>query len=301
MPFNLAINKENLQLEEFYTTGPLGWVQAYQDCQTKGFKQLTMPEQIEARIAAPDDSPLWQKWNDTISMKLTGRTRSSNVSRNGGTPVVAFYHGPLQISLKYIQQQIQENQLVHGALRITLKQFDAMLQQCSPENVIDYQTLKSSRSGKVSLTAALDHPQTVPFIGSRERAETYLSRFAQVYNTEEIGISHYDDLSNYQSSLMRPLCLGYDYYIGLAADNGFESAGRFFGVRALQNSSSQETTIENSQQSSNSQPRIIQPPRLLISGRELTLEERTILEKVEKGEGFQYKGYTYLPAIRKRR
>lgn len=189
MPFNIAINNENLQVEEFYVTDSHGWVQAAQDCEAAGYRRLTMPEQVEARIAVPNNSPLWQKYNDTTSMRLTGRTRSSNHSRNGGTPVVGYYHGALQIPLKYIQQQIQGYHLVNNALRITQAEFDAMLQQCLSENVIDYQALRSSRSGKVPLTEALAHPQTVPFIGSRERAERYLPRFAQVYNTEEIGIS----------------------------------------------------------------------------------------------------------------
>ena len=126
MPFTINIQGNDVQVEQFYREGSLGWVNSARACLEASYQPLTMPEAVEARIAAPNNSPLWQNWNDTLSMRLTGRTPPSNVSRPGGTPVDAYYHGFLPVTLDYIQTQISGKQLVNGALRISQKQFDAI-------------------------------------------------------------------------------------------------------------------------------------------------------------------------------
>ena len=223
---------QNMQVERFFREGRLCYVESARAALAAGYNLPNAIEASEARIALEATSPVWRDWMDTISMRLTGRTNSSNVSRPGGSPVDAYYHGPLQIPLEYIQKQINRKLLINHVLRITQHQFDLMLAKTPADCIINLDVLVSSHSGDVLLSKAINHPQTIPFFASKERAERYLTKYGQVKDPNRIGIYHCNDL-NETSPILRPLCLSDRG--GLGAGMRLDCNGSFFGVRQSQN------------------------------------------------------------------
>lgn len=290
MAINLVLNGAPVQVEEFYETGSLGLVNAARACETAGYEKPTMPKVLSIRIAAPNDSRVWQPWNDSISFKITGRTPSSNYSRNGGTPATGYCHAPEAlriITLDYIERAINEGRLINGALPVSQQVFQAILDLTPAECKLSgraFQNLISSASGEIPFNSFLTHPQVIPFCGSEDLAQAYLDKFRQVYPTRtKIGNWHYKgDLQDVP--LVRPLCLG---YVGdcLDANGSFDDDGRLFGVRPC----AEGACATQNEPSSN-------PTEVpTIKGRELTLEERTILEAINSGRSFTSKGKTYSP------
>ncbi|MDP3698924.1 MAG: hypothetical protein Q8R47_05020, partial [Nanoarchaeota archaeon] len=70
----------------------------------------------------------------------------------------------------------------------------------------------------------------IPYLGGQTRAEQYLQKHQQVYNTSKIGVWHCDDLLVDQP-LGRVLFLGYSQYGDLYASSNLYYDGRFLGVR----------------------------------------------------------------------
>ncbi|MBI4739697.1 hypothetical protein HY772_09255 [Candidatus Woesearchaeota archaeon] len=83
----------------------------------------------------------------------------------------------------------------------------------------------------ISIRDALKHPQTIPFLGGRERAKQYLAKHVQVYGSR-IGISHSDDLD--EKPRGRLLFLGVSRYDGLLGYCGLSIFGRLVGVGAAE-------------------------------------------------------------------
>jgi len=244
MIFKLCVDGRNLEFKEFFTEWnphrldnsfrswirkDSPWMNSAETCRTAGYKIPTMPELIEARIYANENSPLWHSYYDSISSILIGRTRSSNFSRNGGSIIAAYLHEPLNIFSDCAQEW---DVIPNIELNVINLGFDTILQKCLPQNIINYDILKNSISGLVPLKEALKHPQLVPFIGSKEIAERYLERFQEVYKSKEIGIWHWHTTSNINPPhpLIRPLSLSYNGDIMAYWEKDLGS--RFFGIKS---------------------------------------------------------------------
>ena len=199
--------------------------QALENCQKEGFEAVFMPQLIDARIEAPKDARIWQTWYSAPSIRATGRTKQ-------GIPVVVYAHIPNYFSDPENIEEAMEQGLINGAGILPQKEFQKLLDLEDDKNVflVDYNELKSSKSTIISSKGALEHPQTIPFIGGRERAEAYLGRHKEVYGNS-IGMRHSDDLHDKPTG--RLLFLGYDCDDDLNGSYDLHYLeGRFVGVRA---------------------------------------------------------------------
>jgi hypothetical protein len=114
--------------------------------------------------------------------------------------------------------------------------------------IVDYGTLRKSKSEIIPVGSALEHPMVVPFLGGQKRAEAYLKRHEEVYGSN-IGVGHFDDFSE-DSALARLLVVG-NYY-DLGGDILLSSYGRFRGVRNV-------TAEGGSQKTSSGSKGIVRP------------------------------------------
>ncbi|MEK6963343.1 MAG: hypothetical protein AABX70_02865 [Nanoarchaeota archaeon] len=224
--------QEGKEFERLETNGVPA---ALEDCIEAGYSPLFIPQVADTRIAAPKENRVWQVWYSTPSIRATGRTTTSNARRPSGTPVVVYVHKPNFFSdSKNIREALPK--LVNGAGRLPQEEFDAYVgadgQTDAVGNrlvwVIDYDALQKASSSQIKVKSALEHPQTVPFLGGEERAERYLSRHQEVYGSN-IGNWHSNDLSD-ESPLARCLFVG-GSSIGLDGDDILYS-GRVLGVSA---------------------------------------------------------------------
>lgn len=205
-----------IETEEFYDTS------VYRTLITlfkENYEPLFMPSFTDMRIEAPKDAIIWQNWYCTPSIKVTGRTE-------GRKMVVVYAHVPNYFSNP---DNIKDKWkgLANGAGIMPDKEFQGLLDLEDNKNifVVDYKILRNSESGVILLKDAIKHPQTIPFLGGKERAERYLERHKEV-DGEKIGIFYSDDL--HDRPFGRLLFIGgkYDYGLGVI----FE-CGRFVGVR----------------------------------------------------------------------
>ncbi|MBI4738426.1 hypothetical protein HY772_02500 [Candidatus Woesearchaeota archaeon] len=186
---------------------------------------LYMPQVVDARIGAAKDSPLFQNWWTTPSVRVTGKSR-------GGHNVVAYAHVPNYFSDPLNIKTAREAGLRNGAGIMPVPDFYALLEREDNKTVfvVDYDTLCNAESDVISVSAALKHPQTIPFLGGRERAEQYLAKHAEVYG-KNIGIWYSDDLE--ENPRGRFLFLGYGSG-GLGGYVDLNNCGRFVGVVAAE-------------------------------------------------------------------
>mgnify|MGYP001593958681 FL=1 len=84
-------------------------------------------------------------------------------------------------------------------------------------------------NGLIKVDKALDHPQTLPFLGvSREEARVYLKKHKQVYGPD-IGIWHCDDLG--EEPVARPLLIGFASKGIFDGANNLDNGGHVLGER----------------------------------------------------------------------
>lgn len=193
-----------------------------------GYKPLFMPEIADTRIAASEDDAIFQDWYIAQSIRATGRGKSTVFSHKGGTEFVVYAHHPNYFSKpENIRKAVKNDELINGAGTMPPEEFQKLLDMEDGKNifVIGYRELKDSTNGVIPVSKALKHPQTIPFLGGKERAEAYLKKHKQVYG-DQIGIWYSDDLTD--KPLGRLLLVG-SYGYGLYGDLG--GAGRFVGVR----------------------------------------------------------------------
>ncbi len=177
-------------------------------CPSLGYQVLFMPQLVDARIEAHAEEGIWYQGRGfpiaAPSIKATGETKQ-------GTPVVVFAHVPNYFSNPDNIKRAIKRGLVVGAGKMPKKEFQRLLGLEDNENVfvVDYTTLSRSPSATISLSEALKHPQTVPFLGGKERAEKYLEKYEKVYG-DPIGIWHFPDLA--EQPVGRWLCFGNIHY-----------------------------------------------------------------------------------------
>jgi hypothetical protein len=219
----------------FYKEGKYGVADALDECFKAGYEPLYMPEIADTRIAASNGDRIWQDWYISPSLRATGRGKSTNVSHKGGTEFVVYVHKPNYFSYpKNIRKAVKSNEFVNGAGIVPPEEFQKLLDLEDGENVfvMGYRELRDSPSKVIPVSDALKHPQTIPFLGGKERAEAYLEKHRQVYG-DKIGIWHSDDLAD--RPLGRLLVVGYDYCGGGLGGGGLLlGSGRFLGVKGAE-------------------------------------------------------------------
>ena len=200
-----------------------GVEKALQECYKAKCEPVYMPQLADARISAPKGSPLWNQWYTTPSVRVTGKTKTGN-------PVVVYAHVPNYFSKPNHVAKAANEGLRNGAGKMPTKDFYKLLGLEDNEHVfvVDYNKLKTSSSGFIDVAQALEHPQTIPFLGGQVRAGQYLQKHQQVYNTTKIGIWHCDDLADEPCG--RVLFLGGNLD-DLVADGSLSGSARFLGVR----------------------------------------------------------------------
>jgi len=203
-----------------------GLWRALKACKKANYNALFMPEIAYARINSQKDARIWQKWYLTPSVRVTGRTKQK-------TPVVIYAHVPNYFSNpENIMKAVYSKNLDNGAGIMPDKEFQKLIKLEDGINVfvVDYYKLKNSANGGFSVDDALEHPQTIPFLGGQERAEAYLKRHREVYG-DDIGVINHDDLSD-KGALGRLLSVGnyLQYFNHGNLDFLFVGDGRFVGV-----------------------------------------------------------------------
>ena len=195
---------------------------ALEDCQKEGFRAMSMPELIDARINGKAN---WDKLYFTPSIIATGKT-------NEGKAVAVIAHVPNYFSNPANIRKAKKEGLINGAGRMPQEEFQKLVDAKDGKNVfvINYNELKNSKLDRISITEALEHPEVIPFLGGKERAEKYLAKFKEAYNKNSIGVWHEEDLSE-KGPVGRLLFAGDLDYYGLLGINYLYYNGRFLGVR----------------------------------------------------------------------
>lgn len=209
-----------MRTKPFYNTT---MEEALRACQTAGYTPVYMPELAKRRIKAKADSDLWNDWWTAPSLRITGTT-------SAGSRVVLYVHDQTSWNdpekLKYARKHRK-----NGAGPFSQEEFNTLVDRNGDGKVflVDYDLLRSSDSGVISVDAALAHPQTIPFLGEDENfAQRYLNKHRRVKG-DQIGIWHNDDLKDQPYG--RLLFLGFGIYgDGLNGYSLYDNA-RFLGVR----------------------------------------------------------------------
>ncbi|RJQ17106.1 hypothetical protein C4573_03560 [Candidatus Woesearchaeota archaeon] len=197
---------------------------ALRNIQSVQYRPLFMPEIIDARIAADDTSPLWMNGLTAMSVSVTGKTK-------GGKAVVVYAHVPHYFSNPENVANTVKAGLTNGAGPYDAVDFRRLLdlQDDKTVFVVDYSTLKTSVSGTIEVSEALKHPQVIPFLGGKERAEAYLEKHAKVVG-DKIGIFH-TDLAKKPLGSMLFVNDRYDSgFLGHLVEIGLKNYGPFVGV-----------------------------------------------------------------------
>lgn len=192
---------------------------ALETCQREGYHPSTMLELVDARIKAPNDRELWRNGFTTSSIRATGRARN-------GKPIVVYSHDSTLIN----PSSLRARQRINGAMVLDSEELFDLETKAQPEYIVQHKDLQNSTSGVISVSKALQHPQTIPFLGGKERAERYLKRHQEVYG-KNISVLQCNDLG--EVPVARLLGLGISDYCGLVGDVilTLDGPGRFLGVR----------------------------------------------------------------------
>jgi hypothetical protein len=161
----------------------------------------------------------------TPSIIATGKT-------NEGKAVAVIAHVPNYFSNPANIRKAKKEGLINGAGRMPQEEFQKLVDAKDGKNVfvINYNELKNSKLDRISITEALEHPEVIPFLGGKERAEKYLAKFKEAYNKNSIGVWHEEDLSE-KGPVGRLLFAGNDGNGGLSGSSNLYVNGRFLGVR----------------------------------------------------------------------
>ncbi len=182
-----SVSKEDV--EKYGLQNPLPVALA--ECQNEGYRAAFIPKIMDMRSVSDKNSFIWNKGYSAPSVRVTGTTK-------GGSKVVVYAHIDNYFSdPKNIQKAIvdKKNPLINGAGYYPKKLFQQLLNKEDGVNVfvIDYDSLKNSTSGTISISDAMKHPQVIPFIGGEKRAEKYLEQHEKVVG-KNIGVYHSTDL-----------------------------------------------------------------------------------------------------------
>ncbi len=184
------------------------------ECLEQNYLPMFAPDAAYARTLADKNSEIWEKAFFTASVKVTGISKQGN-------PVDVYAHIPNYFRNPGNIRLSKNLGLVNGASVFPLAEFYNLLDVENNRDVfvVDHDKLMNSRSGLICTEEAIEHPQTIPFLGGEKRAELYLKKC-----NCPIKILFKDDLST--EPLARLLYFGHqnrkdlnaaqdlDYFIG---------------------------------------------------------------------------------------
>ena len=192
---------------------------ALEECQNGNHRAMFAPEFADARI----EGKFWNDCFTTPSLMATGKTRQGNA-------VVVYAHVPNYFSNPENIRNAIKYGLKNGAGIMPEPEFQRLLGlEGEGVFVVDYKTLKKSSSGIIPVEKALEHPQTIPFLGGEDRAEKYLAKYKEEKDSS-IEILHSDDLN--EAPVGRLLGFGScDSSLGLYGSSSLDNDGCFVRVR----------------------------------------------------------------------
>lgn len=205
---------------------------ALENSQSDNYRPLFMPRLVDQRIKSDGESVFWKRWFSTPSLRATGKTSQGN-------KIVVYAHVDNYLSNPDNIKEAKRKGLVNYAGRIPQEEFQrlANLNESKDEKgnrlvwVVDYEKLRKASSKVIPVDSALEHLQTIPFLGGEERARVYLEKHKEILGNE-IGNWYRDDFSE-EDAIGRLLYLGSNSYFGLSSDYSLDNFGCFFGVREL--------------------------------------------------------------------
>ena len=203
--------------------------EALADVSKSKHKPLYMDELLAIRSINDKDSWVWNDWYCAPSVRVTGKTKQGkNVVVYGHVP--NYFSNPKNISAS-VSMGLKNGAGMFGSNpKNAQKEFQKLLDLEDNENVfiVDYDSLKSSVSGVIKVSEALKHPQIIPFIGGKEKAEKYLAQHEKVLGNS-ISVGYRDDLADepFGCVLFADGRYGGGYILGY---NDLDCSGRFLGV-----------------------------------------------------------------------
>ncbi|MBI2129784.1 hypothetical protein HYX19_04750 [Candidatus Woesearchaeota archaeon] len=215
-----------LEGNEFYD---INTDKAMLKCKSKAYAPLFMPSIVDLRINADEDARLWKIWYCTPSIKVTGRTNKDSV-------VVVYAHIPNYFCEQENIRRAIDLGLINHAGRVPQQEFDRLVKLDGVADlqgnrlvwVVDYDKITDAPSEVISVDYALEHPQTIPFLGGVKRAEMYLKKYKEVYG-KKIGVWYTED--KYEQPLGRLLFIS-SCIDGLLGSVLLGGGGRFLGIKS---------------------------------------------------------------------
>jgi len=206
-----------------------GFELALAECEVAKKEAMFVPDIAEARIAIVSptkENELWKNGYSTRSAAITGTSKITDKSKKGGNKVVAYTHIPTFDSA--LVKSEREKGLRNGAGRMPLTKFYSILaQEGNGVQIVDYDTLMSSKSGEMTLADARKHPMLAPFMNGQIRGERYLEAFEKVWGNK-IYLFHTDDFEE-GSAVWRGLFVVND---DLGGNYDLSDSGRVLGLPA---------------------------------------------------------------------
>lgn len=165
------------------------------------YRELFMPEIIDAKIEAQGGNPVMMRGFTSLSIRANGRTTA-------GTAVDVYAHIPSYLtSLENITSamksglidQLSKKNFSSAPIPQTELQRLADLDKLSDSEgnrlvwVIDYQGPEPFNLKPMHVDNALDVPRVIAFLGGKERAQKYLQRHKEFFRNKLHFTYHLDD------------------------------------------------------------------------------------------------------------
>ncbi|HLD72154.1 MAG TPA: hypothetical protein VJA23_01065 [Candidatus Nanoarchaeia archaeon] len=214
-----------------------GILKAYTECVDAKAQPWFIPELVDAKITPNCNDYLWQNDFTQPSIIVTGRNRA-------GKAVVVYDHGSNYFSNLENLKKVYQNGLSNGAGLMPQDEFLKLLGLEDEKTVFvrDHQELMNSQYGDIEVSTALAHPMMIPFLGGKERAESYLDAFGKRIGSK-IHLRIVNDLDNVAKG--RWLVLGGNYVNNsLGGVYYFYNYGRVLGVESSEDAVSNKDSLE---------------------------------------------------------
>ena len=209
---------------------------ALENMQKEGYNPLFMPELAEVKFQ-PANKDMLHQWHTSSSTIATSRIKGEPIS------VIAhvdnYFNKP-----KNVARAIKTG-LIKGAGIMPENEFQKLVDL---DEIKDgkgnrlvyafkgkaYEKLRDSSNGVINIEDALEHPIVMPFIGSEERAKSFLAKYKEAFGNK-IGIWHSDDLTD--KPLGRLLYLGDLFNGSLDSNFSLDNDARFVGSKSAEGAS----------------------------------------------------------------
>ncbi len=201
-----------------------GILSAYTECVEAKARPWYIPELVDAKTAPNCNDYLWKNGFTQPSIMVTGRSQAGNA-------VVVYDHCLNYFSDLENLRKVYQAGLINGAGIMPQDEFLKLLDSEDGKTVFvrDHQELMNSVQGEIKVSKCSAHPMVVPFLGGKDRTESYLDAFAQ-----KIGSSMYLNIINDLGDVAkgRWLVLRGDFSSSFGGNCYFDNNGRVLGVES---------------------------------------------------------------------